>query len=353
MANLIKKAMEVGFDKRVKPTGFISNLYETKQLDTIKVEVQARSVKAIYSVDTKLGTGGRRIDLSGYDKKEFVIPEYNNFAVLTEKDVFNAQFGENEYQVASNIANIINDAQEIIPEMHRRAEEKQACDALFLGKIVLSDGTEIEFNKKASHAISKSSAKWSGNGNPIDDLTSACGLCIKDGKLSVSEFNLILGEGSLNAFLSNANVKGNSNWNNGFKRTDIDMPLQNDMGAVFIGRLACGSYVVNVWAYNQVYEIPTGYGFANEGTQVSYIPSKGGVLLPLKPAFKKYYAAINNVNATSLTGGSKLQLVKQEQLPYCYDELIDGSALTKAGVKSRPLYVPIDVDSFVTFGDLA
>ena len=32
MANLIKKAMEVGFDKRVKPTGFISNSLQILQI---------------------------------------------------------------------------------------------------------------------------------------------------------------------------------------------------------------------------------------------------------------------------------------------------------------------------------
>lgn len=353
MTNVIKKAMEVGFDKRVKPTGFLSNLFEKKQLKTIKVEIQGRSVKAIYSVDTKLGTGGRRVDLSGYDKKDFIIPEYNNFAVLTEKDVFNAQFGENEYQIQSNIATTINDSQEIISDMHRFAEEKQASDALFQGKIVLVDNSEIEYNKKATHTISKSSAKWnSTDGKPIDDIKAACALCIKDGKLSTSEFNLIMEDAGLSALLNNTQFKNNSNWNEGIKRSDINMPIENDQGAMFHGQFSCGSYRINLWSYNAFYEVPKGYNFANEGQIFTFIPKGCAAILPVKPTFKKYYAAINNVNASSLLGGSKMQLVEKEQLPYAYDEVIDGSVVTKAGVKSRPLYVPVDVDCFATFKDL-
>ena len=353
MTNLIKKAMEVGFDKRVKPSMFLSNLFEKVMLDTIKVEVQGRSVKSIYSVDTQLGTGGRRVDLSSYDKKEFVVPEYNNFVTITEKDVFNAQFGENEYQVQANIAKTINDGQEIISDMHRRAEEKQASDAIFNGKIVLADGTKIEFNKKATHTISKSAAKWNTtNGKPITDIKNACKLCITDGKLAISEFNLILSGDALAAFLANAEVKENADFSKGIKRTDINMPVEMTPGAMFHGQISCGSYRVNVWSYEEEYTIPTGYGFANEGATVGYIPQGCAALLPSKTSFKKDYAAINNVNASTLLGGSKLQLVKKEQLPYCYDELQNGSALTKAGVKSRPLYVPVDADEFATFKDL-
>ena len=76
------------------------------------------------------------------------------------------------------------------------------------------------------------------------------------------------------------------------------------------------------------------------------------MIVPVNPNFRKYYGAVNNVNAQSPIGGGKLQLVQTEQLPYAYDEVIDGSAVTKAGVKSRPLCVPVDVDCFATFKDL-
>ena len=64
MTDMIKKAMEVGFDKRRKPSMLLANLFKVKKLKTNKVEIQGRVVDSIYSVDVKLGTGGRRQTLS-------------------------------------------------------------------------------------------------------------------------------------------------------------------------------------------------------------------------------------------------------------------------------------------------
>jgi hypothetical protein len=40
-------------------------------------------------------------------------------------------------------------------------------------------------------------------------------------------------------------------------------------------------------------------------------------------------------------------------LPYAYDVVKGGSAITEAGVKSRPLCVPVDIDTFATFTNVA
>lgn len=353
-ANLLKKAMEVGFDKRQKPSMLLSNLFKTKKLKTTKVELQGRVVKSVYSVDVKLGTGGRRVELSSYDKKDFTVPEYNDFAVITEEDIFNVQLGETEYnQQIANVANLINDKQMPISDMQKRAVEKQASDALFQGKIVLTGGVEVEFNKKATHTISKSSAKWNATGgDPVKDIEDACKLCIEDGLLTSTVFNFFAGDDVLTALLKNEKFRENADANKGIKRSDIGIPEEQVPGGVYHGRISVGSSLVNIWTYNEKYQIPTGYNFANEGTKVGYIPAGCALLVPVNPNFRKYYGAINNVNAQSSIGGSKLQLVETEQLPYAYDEVVDGSAVTKAGVKSRPLCVPVDVDCFATFKDL-
>lgn len=356
MTDVIKKAMEVGFDKKQKPSMFLSNLFKKRQLKGIKVELQGRVVKSFYSVDVKLGTGGRHNSLNEYDKAEYTVPEYNDIASLTEEDMFKAQFGQTEYDQTASIINSINDGQEILSDKQRRAEEKQASDALFEGKIVLTGGNTIDFNKKSSHNVNKTSAKWStSGGDPIADISALIKLCIADGKISASEWNLVLEEKGLNALLGNANFKANSNWNEGIKRSDIAMPEELTQGAMFHGRFSAGSYIVNLWSYNEKYTVPTGYGFANEGSEFGYIPEGKGLLVPMNPNFIRYYGAINNTNAptTPGIGGNKLELREVEQLPYAYDVLEDGSATTKFGVKSRPLYVPVDVHSFGTFYNLA
>ena len=228
-------------------------------------------------------------------------------------------------------------------------------DGIFYGKIVLAGGNKVDFKKKASHKKSVSSAKWNtADGDPISVIQDLIALCLQDGKISTSEWNLIFEDKGLNAFLGNKKVKENGNWNEGIKRTDINMPIEATPGAMFHGRISVGSYLVNIWSYNEKYTVPKGYGFEHEGEQFGYIPSGCAALLPMNPNFKRYYGAINNTNAptTPGIGGNKLELVEREQLPYAYDVLDDGSATTKYGVKSRPLLVPVEIDSFATIHDI-
>lgn len=355
MTDVIRKAMEVGFDKKQKPSMFLSNLFKKVQLKGIKVEIQGRVVEGYYSVDTKLGTGGRYNSLDEYDKTDYTVPEYNDIASLGEEDVFKAQLGQTEYDQTANILNSINDGQEIFSDKQRRSEEKQASDGLFYGKITLAGGNKIDFKKKDTHKISVSTKKWNtSTGDPCSVIGEAIALCMKDGKIGVSEWNLIFESKGLDALLGNENFRKNSKWNDGIKRTDINMPVEATPGAMFHGRATIKGYIVNIWSYDETYTVPKGFGFANEGETFGYIPAGCALLVPMNPNFKRYYGAINNTNAptTPGIGGNKLQLVEQEQLPYAYDVLEDGSATTKYGVKSRPFLVPVDIDSFATIHDI-
>lgn len=355
MTAVIRKAMKVGFDKKQKPSMFLANLFKPEMLDGIKVELQGRVVESYYSVDVKLGTGGRYHSLSEFDKKDFVVPEYNDISSLSEEDMFKAQFGQTEYAQTASVINSINDGQAIFSNSQRRSEEKQASDGLFYGKIVLAGGSKIDFKKKATHSISVKDAKWNTEGaDPIEVLTKAIDLCVKDGETSSSEWNLIMEDKGLNALLGNTKFKSKSNWNDGIKRTDINMPIEKTPKAFFHGRISCGSYLVNVWTYSEKYTVPKGFGFAKEGQKCGYIPEACALLVPMNPNFVRYYGAINNTNAPAKDGigGAKLELVKTEQLPYAYDTLDDGSATTKFGVKSRPLLIPADIDSFATIHDI-
>ena len=352
--SLIKKMMQMGFSKRQACPMFLSYFYKKEQLTGIKVEIQKEILDNQYAVDVQLGTGGRRADGSSFETEEYTVPEYNNYGTITEEDMFKVQFGETEYDAdakVARVANLINKHQTIISGWQRYSEEKQAADSLFNGKIVLANGKEIKFNKKASHNITPTA--WNAaNSDPLESIAGGCQIAFDDGKIGVSTFNLILESKGLAALLSNEKFLKNCNKNQGVNRTNLEMPVEKTPGAKFHGQFSVDGYIINVWSYNAKYKIPKGYGFDGEGTEVGFVKSGTGLLLPENPNFKKYYGAVNDANAPSELGGSKLNLQQVEQLPYAYDKLNGGSAVTLAGVKSRPLYVPVDIDSFVTFSGL-
>jgi len=359
MADLVKKIMKVSFDKKQKPSMFLRNFFKKNQLDTNTIELQGRTVKSVYSVDVKAGTGGRLFDISKHTSKEYTLPEYNDYSVIDENDMDKLHLGETEYtkaKDAAKIADLITDRQEIISYAQRRAEEKQASDALFQGEIVLVGGDKITFDKLASHTIDKAAKKWTDDSSdPISDIKNACKLCNEDGENNSTLFNLILEDSGLIALTHNKNFKENSNYNNGIQRSEINIPEELTPGGVFHGRFSAGSYKINLWTYNEKYTIPKGFNFANEGSKVGYIPAGCGALIPDNPNFSCNYGTVSNVDASnnSNIAGSKVTKQQVEQLPYAYDRVEHGSAWTEAGVKSRFACIPDDVNSFATFKNIA
>jgi len=347
--DLLKKAVDVAFDKKIQPTNFLANLFKPVYLKGIKVEIHGRSIKQVYAVDTKVGEAGRLVELSSHDRKEFVVPEYNNYGRITETELFEANIGQTVYeQSIADLGNIITDYQESISATHRISEEKQASDGLFYGRIVLADGSKIEFNKKTTHDIKVADEWTKETSDPLSEIENACNLCVQDGKLITSEFNMIFESKGLSAFLSNPKIKNSSNWNSGVKRTDINLPKEISAGVAFHGQITAGQYVVNILSYNAIYEIPKGFNFENEGKKYSFIPTGAAAILPPDPNFKRYYGAIADVTekTTALTVSTNLKSV--EQLNYAYDCQENGSFWIEAGVKTRPLLVPVDVDTFAT-----
>lgn len=349
------RTMVKAFQKKQKPTNFLRNFFKTVMLDGIVAEIQGQDVKATYSVDNQIGTGGNRHEFSYHETKEVVVPEYNDFTTLSEVDVFKKELGDTNYTVPDKVVvKKVANRQALFSDMQRRAEEKQASDALFNGKVVLSNGDEIEYRKKETHNY-KPTKKWTDDTqDAIADIEKMCQLCIDDGKISPSEFHLILESKGLNALLKNKSFRDNADLTKNIKRADISMPVEKTPGAKFHGQFSAGAYIVNLWSYNAKYEIPKGFGFANEGVSVPYVPAGKGLILPNEPEFECYYGAVNNTNGAKpgLIGGV-LNLEKVEQLPYAYDTLLNGSGVTYAGVKSRPLLYPVNIDSMATLDGIA
>lgn len=354
-SELLRSSVRIAFDKKAPVTNFLTNFFEPEELTTSKVTLHGRAVKAIYSTDVKPGTDGNRFELSNFDEKEYEIPEYNDYDRLAAVDLDIQQFGQSKF--AENVAKASSKIAKIqltAADMQELAIEKQASDAFFQGKIKLVHGNAIEFQKPASHTIDKSSAKWNTTASdPISDIATACGLIKSDAKLAGGEYHIVMDAVTINAFLNNAAVKGNSNWNNGLTLNDIKFPEEMAGGANFHGRLTTGGKIINVWSYDATYTIPTGKGFANEGKTVGFIPAGGVLVLPQKRTLKRFYganAAVPEKFTDVLTDA--VQLVKGRRYLYQYAVLGGGNCVVEAGCKSRPLVVLTDPNEVVTFNNV-
>lgn len=346
---LLRSSVRKAFDKKAPVTNFLSNLFEPEELTTTKVTLHGRAVKAIYSEDVVPGTDGNRIELSNFEETEYEIPEYNDYGTVAAVDLAKQQFGESRFsEKVAYAANMIAEKQIWASDMQKRAEEKQAADALLYGRITLKSGKKIDFKKPATHDVDKSSAKWNTDkGDPVADIGNACSLIKSDAKLAGGEYHAIMGELAYNALIASGKLKANSNWNNGITLNDIKFPEEMAGGANFHGRLVANGKIINIWTYDAEYVIPD--GLANAGAKVGYIPAGAVIIVPAKRTFKRYYganASVPNNYKNFLT--DPVQLVKSQQYFYEYAILGGGNCFVEAGCKSRPLHVPTDPNEIAT-----
>ena len=232
-----------------------------------------------------------------------------------------------------------------------RSVEKQAVDALFLGTITLVNGDTIDFKQKATHQTTSGAlgnSVWTNAaGDPDDDLQQLCDLNRKDGKSTsnVAEF----GTQALKRYLENAKITAKTN----FRRVDninLRPPRLNSEGAVFHGFISVGDYELEVWTYPQFYTVPTGFGLANEGTSQPYIPLDKVRVGNKDSRFDLVYAGVEQLVPVETPELSALGI---NQVPrtmrgktHIYGAVDVLQENAKFGVKSAPLAIPTDIDSF-------
>jgi hypothetical protein len=349
------KTMIDGFTLYQKPTCFLTSFARETVTDFDKIELDKRSVKNVYAVDVERD-GARMLNFNKFETMEYTPPYYNQYDMLTPAQFDKRQFGKTVYEKVGNLNNFLNERQGWLSDTIVNAIEKMVSDALFNNQITLSDGSIITFNRKNTHYINRQNEKWSDSGsttgNPISQLNDMCQLLVDDAKVSgAGAFQLICARNTVNALLTNEKFINNTKFDAGIKLTDIKMPTWNVNGATFHGQFSAGSFRINLWSYNAKFEVPSGYGYANEGTLQPFIPNGTALLLPEDVRFDLIYAGIDN-SATMINNGSigninSLAMIKTKQLPYAYWSILSvGTTAFVYGVKARPLFIPTNNDCF-------
>jgi hypothetical protein len=216
----------------------------------------------------------------------------------------------------------------------------------FTGGIVLVNGDSLDFNQKASHQFT-GLTPWSAGGDPFAHLGDASGVNKKDA--GVTSDIAIFGQDALQLLFSNTIFKDAAK----LEKVDIvtiKPPSVNSDGGVFHGMLSVGSYKLQVWTYPEDYDVPMGYDFPNEGTTVPYVPTDRVLVMSSKARKELVYAGVPVLVSVDGSFFSNLGLsqvpqnVAGEFVPWAALD-IEKVAL-KYGVKSAPLPIPIDIDSY-------
>lgn len=351
--DFLRRAMVTVFKKKATPTGFLSSRFQSpdsNKFDSVEIPMDIKRNDEEVSVDIIRGTEGRNNVNKRFTTETYTPPVYDEFANYNKNERLQRAIGRTEYDENSmaDVIAAITDDQVLMQEKIMRAIELQAANAMFTGQIPLINNDIVDFNLKTTHLISPG-VDWSNAaGVPIDDLADAALLNRKDGLTMTTDS--IWGATALNLLFNNDQFKERANvqWE---KVEDMAFrpPVMNSEGAAFQGRLTIGDYNINVWTYPQYYLVPTGYGLANEGTKVPYVPTDKIWLGSFNARFDLLYAGI----AKLVTADPRLASIGITNIPQTMkgDFHIYGGVDTLGsnviyGVKSAPLCVLTDVDSF-------
>lgn len=354
-----RQAMLQILERESPKFSFLTSFFQSPETNVKKspyISIDIKGNKRNYAVDIVPGTGSRLKKRTKYTNKMFAPPAYKMATILDAEELNFRPAGlvptdaEKQSYAQQATAIMASDMVEIAGDI-TRAIEKQARDAFFNGSVTLVDGTVINFGKSGTHNTGVST-KWdNASGDPMADIAYQCDLIRKDANLSATSFDLILDEVSYNAFINNAKVKALGGFQkNNMNLISLSMPQGvNAEGATLHGVVACGVNTVYVWVYTGFYDIPTGYGLASEGTTVSYMPAKSGLLIARGARFDLVFAGIPRL--VKFDGSGLLPMVPNviasRMEPFVVVDQ-EGESV-KYGLESRPLTIPTEINAFSTF----
>lgn len=349
---LERRAMVEVFNKKANPTLFLSSMGQTPERNissTVKIVMDIKRHGEDIAVDVVRGTHGRGNIRKRFTTKEYIPPVYDEYAWINENEfLLNRMAGRTEYDenTMADILDLITDDLVTLNDKIARAKEKQVSDAIFGGTIPLVNGDTIDFKQKATHQDTPATAWSNAAGDPDGDIQAMCDLNRKDG-LGTST-DAIFGATAWQLYKDNAKVIAKTN----FRRADlitVRPPTMDGLGANFHGQITVGEYNLNVWTYPQFYLVPTGFGLPNEGTKVPYVPTSKVWVGNMSARMDWLYAGI----AKLVTADPRLASLGLSNIPavmrgerHLYGAVDFFGENAKYGVKSAPLFIPTDIDSF-------
>ena len=351
-----------GLDMRPAPRRFLTNLAQCPSSNVVKkksVMVDVRKGNSAIAIDVTPNTGGYANNNGKYATREFTPPAFDEYGWLYADDLNNVGFDQNEYseveynrEAFDRMMNIQNNNRDKIT----RAVEKQAADALFTGQQILADGTIIDYKRNAEHTFTAASS-WAGVDDDIYvDFEKAVYLNARDG-LVTSDY-AILGKTALLRLLANKNLQERGDLKN-YKRDEIQFPSSAPDGAIYHGTISTSEMVLSLFSYPEEYlvptaeELPSGIVIPNMGQLVPYVPEDGVFVGSSQARFDLFYTGVPSLSDSqgswkSNTGLSKMPTIRKgKYVPY--GSVDEENERIKVGMKSRPLWVPTQVDAGSAF----
>jgi len=334
------------FSDEKDPKEGLSAFFPSKTTDTkfVSIEVERNSQKV--AVDVQRCTDPNRNTFSKSTEKIFEPPYFNESFDFTACERYDVTFAKGNTPTKVDAGMLIRDAQgkiKTIKNMIIRAIEIQRASVLQYGVVILKNGDNIDYRRKAeSMKVLTGTAKWDAfsTSTPLVDLKAGMKFLRSKGKSGATTVNAIFGEDAFENMIQSESITDQAAWLK-INRFEINMPqFDNVTGMVYHGQMSTGDYKVNVWAYNETYVDPA------DNVEKPYIESNNVVLVANDFKGWTAFAGVPAILGDAVSG----QYVAPVQGEFYVRDIIDQIKFAwNFIISSAPLVIPVSVDRIYSF----
>jgi len=324
------------YREAVTPTSFLRSFFPNVFSRTKYVSIDVKRNNEKIAVDVLRGTGSNLNKKSRSTLKTLEPPYYAEGFNVNELDLYDTAFGTLDPSLMGQVAQEAADTLVECKNKIERSKEKQCADVLRTGVITLVNGDNIDFKRKSQSLVDGGAGTyWTVSSVDPDVIMQAAGDFLRQkGKMEGFVINVIMGAGAFNAFTSNPIRQDKLD----IRRMDtgsINMPQRNSLGGSYHGQVSAGSYVFNVWTYNE--------GYTNDaGTFVKYLDDTECIFLPENTSFKMAHGVVPQLPGMT-------PMVATGAGEYYFNEYVDQKHRNHVQeVLSAAVAVPVAIDQIYT-----
>jgi len=260
-AQFTKKLQDV-YQERIRPTTFLRSFFPSKTSPTKYVSIEVERGFEKIAVDVLRGTEGNRNMFSKSTEKIFEPPIWREYFDATQLDLYDRVLGSQgdaQAPLFAALMNTVADRLGMLQDKIERAKEKQCAEVLISGVVSVTQGTNIDFKRKAASIVdlTSSGGYWATNNDVFAQFEAAGNFLRTVGKSGDGVFNVVLGATALTDLYANTKFLARQNLFN-MALDAVVGPVRNSTGAAFHGTISAGPYKFQLWSYPQYYDATSG-----------------------------------------------------------------------------------------------
>lgn len=341
------------FKKKGKPSKFMTDFFKDRGATTqekIQIDIVRGEERVAIDVLPGSGPNGSK-KLQPYTSKEYLTPAYDESYTMTAGEIKTRLAGQNAFQKAdinARVSQFFRDAMVDGQDRIDRSVELQAVEILTTGLLTFENTDSLDFKAKAAHFTDVTTVWSNVAAKAIDDIERIARE-IRQDSLSVPDL-VIMGSNSIKEFLRQTETKDIINFRRA-KLIDIVTPRPSsaEKGATFHGFIVAGPYELQLWSYPQ-YFVTSADG-VEPVTKAEYLNPNKVIVMDSKARLDRWYGNIARFADGNLEGAQKVGFGSimstnkpVRSAPYVF--MGNRGQSIEVGVRSRPLCIPTDLDSF-------